>query len=84
MNHITFSNSMHHLSQRLVNAAADVPASIPASQRIPERPFTTTLQGQWNKQIEAIFRYTRELDQHVVAWGRKTLYGGDTSRTKSQ
>ncbi|KAI0752563.1 hypothetical protein C8Q80DRAFT_1146936 [Daedaleopsis nitida] len=75
---------MHHLSQRLVNAASDIPAPIPASQRIPERPFTAMLQSQWNTQIEALFRSTRALDQQVVEWGRKTLYGGDAGRTKPE
>ena len=75
---------MHNLSERLVNAAADIPAPIPASQRIPERPFATILQSGWNAQIEALFRRTRELDQQIVEWGRKTLYGGEASRTKPE
>ena len=79
-----FLPSMHHLSERLVNAAADIPAPIPASQRIPERPFMSTLQGSWNSQIEALFRGTQELDQQVVSWARRTLYGGDASRTKPE
>ncbi|KAI0704189.1 hypothetical protein C8T65DRAFT_654161 [Cerioporus squamosus] len=75
---------MHHLSERLVNAAADIPAPIPAAQRIPERPFMSMLQDSWNNQIEALFRRTGELDQQVVDWGRRTLYGGAAGRTKSE
>ena len=74
---------MHHLSERLVNAAADIPAPIPASQRIPERPFVTMLQHQWNAQIEALFRRIGQLDEQVVDWARRTLYGGEGGRTKS-
>ncbi|RPD61834.1 hypothetical protein L226DRAFT_612189 [Lentinus tigrinus ALCF2SS1-7] len=73
---------MHHLSERLVNAAADIPAPIPASKRIPKRPFMSVVQSSWNTQIEALFHRTRELDQQVVDWGRKILYGGDASGTK--
>ncbi|TFK85848.1 hypothetical protein K466DRAFT_493937 [Polyporus arcularius HHB13444] len=75
---------MHHLSERLVNAAADIPAPIPASQRIPERPFMSMLQDSWNTQIAALFRRTGDLDRQVVEWGRKTLYGGDADRTKPE
>ena len=75
---------MHHLSQRLINAAADIPAPLPAAQRIPERPFVAMLQHQWNKQIEALFSRTRQIDDQVVDWGRKTLYGGDAGRTKPE
>ena len=74
---------MHYLSERLVNAAADIPAPVPASQRIPERPFVTMLQHQWNAQIEALFRRTGQLDEQVVDWARRTLYGGEGGRTKS-
>ena len=76
--------SLHHLSERLVNAAADITAPIPASQRIPDRTFVAALQSQWNSQIEALFRGAGELDRQVVEWGRKALYGGDVSRTKPE
>lgn len=76
--------SLHRLSERLVNAAADIPTPIPASQRIPDRTFVAALQGQWNSQIEALFRGARELDQQAVEWGRKMLYGGDASKTKPE
>ncbi|KAI1792731.1 hypothetical protein LXA43DRAFT_972392 [Ganoderma leucocontextum] len=77
-------SDLHHLSERLVNAAVDIPAPIPASQRIPDRTFVAALQSQWNSQIEALFRGARELDQQAVEWGRKTLYGGNASRTKPE
>ena len=75
---------MHHLSQRLVNAAADIPAPVPASQRIPQRPFVSMLKDKWNSQIEAVFRGTGRLEEDVAGWARKALYGGDADRTKPQ
>ncbi|EJF59874.1 hypothetical protein DICSQDRAFT_156037 [Dichomitus squalens LYAD-421 SS1] len=75
---------LHRLSERLVNAAADIPAPVPASQRIPDRTFVTALQSQWNSQIETVFRGARQLDRSIIEWGRKTLYGGDASRTKPE
>ncbi|KAH9925017.1 uncharacterized protein BXZ73DRAFT_103395 [Epithele typhae] len=76
-------SDMHNLSQRLVNAAADIPTPVPAAQRIPQKPFMAMIQQKWNSQIDALFRGTRDLDQQVEDWGRRTLYGGDASR-KSQ
>ncbi|KAI0634571.1 hypothetical protein C8Q77DRAFT_1055426 [Trametes polyzona] len=71
---------LHHLSERLVNASSDIPAPTPAAARIPHRPFVSMLQNGWNNQIEALFRSTRDLDQQVMDWARKTLYGGDVKR----
>ncbi|KAI0366551.1 hypothetical protein BV20DRAFT_971713 [Pilatotrama ljubarskyi] len=75
---------LHHLSERLVNAASDIPAPVPAAARIPQRPFVSMLQSSWNNQVEALFRRTRDIDQHVVEWARRTLYGGEAGRTKPE
>ena len=76
--------SLHRLSERLVHAASDIPAPLPASARIPQRPFVSMLQNSWNSQIEALFRRTRDLDQQVVDWARKALYGGEAGRSKPE
>ncbi|KAI0772995.1 hypothetical protein BD413DRAFT_473850 [Trametes elegans] len=73
---------LHHLSDRLVNASSDIPAPVPAVDRIPQRPFTSELQNSWNHQLEALFRGAGNLDQKIIEWGRKTLYGGEAGRTK--
>ncbi|KAH9848103.1 hypothetical protein C2E23DRAFT_740146 [Lenzites betulinus] len=75
---------LHRLSERMVNASSDIPAPTPAAARIPQRPFLSMLQNSWNNQVEALFRRSGDLDQQVVDWARKTLYGGDASRTKSE
>ncbi|KAI0672136.1 hypothetical protein C8Q78DRAFT_971404 [Trametes maxima] len=75
---------LHHLSDRLVNASSDIPAPLSAAARIPQRPFAAMLQNSWNKQVEALFRRTGDLDKQVVDWARKTLYGGEASRNKPE
>ncbi|KAH9903214.1 hypothetical protein C8Q73DRAFT_634741 [Cubamyces lactineus] len=78
------SADLHRLSERLVHASSDIPAPLPASARIPQRPFVSMLQNSWNSQVEALFRRTRDLDQQVVDWARKTLYGGEAGRSKPE
>ncbi|KAI8996682.1 hypothetical protein BD414DRAFT_478759 [Trametes punicea] len=72
---------LHRLSERLVNASSEIPAPVPASARIQQRPFISMLQSGWNNHIEALFRQTRDLDHRVLEWARKTLYGGEAGRT---
>ncbi|KAI0819864.1 hypothetical protein BC628DRAFT_1331797 [Trametes gibbosa] len=73
---------LHRLSERMANASSDIPAPIPAAARIPQRPFMSMLQNSWNNQVEALFRRTGDLDQQVVDWARRTLYGGEGGGTK--
>ncbi|EIW53215.1 uncharacterized protein TRAVEDRAFT_31464 [Trametes versicolor FP-101664 SS1] len=75
---------LHHLSERLVNASSDIPAPTPAAARIPQRHFVSMLQNSWNSQVEALFRHSGDLDQRVVDWARKTLYGGEADRAKPE
>lgn len=77
-------HSLHHLSERLVNASSDIPAPTPAAARIPQRHFVSMLQNSWNSQVEALFRHSGDLDQRVVDWARKTLYGGEADRAKPE
>ncbi|KAJ2996431.1 hypothetical protein NUW54_g7243 [Trametes sanguinea] len=76
------SKDLHRLSERLVNSSSDIPAPVPAAARVQHHPFTSMLQSGWNNQIEALFRGTRDIDQQVVQWARKTLYGGEADSTK--
>ncbi|EPT03244.1 hypothetical protein FOMPIDRAFT_1047233 [Fomitopsis schrenkii] len=70
---------LHALSRRLVEADTIIPAPLPASERIHQRPFDTMLKHQWNIQVEALFHAVGDWDRRVVDWGRRVLYGGDAS-----
>ncbi|KAH9944923.1 hypothetical protein B0H21DRAFT_694243 [Amylocystis lapponica] len=73
---------LHRLSERLLDAPSDIPAPIPASQRITYHPFSSMLKSQWNAQVETVFRAAGEWDQRVMGWSRRLLYGGDAESAR--
>ncbi|KAG8216090.1 hypothetical protein J3R82DRAFT_8091, partial [Butyriboletus roseoflavus] len=69
-------NSLHLLSERLVDASATIPGTLPASARIVERPFTTMLQSQWNEHVANVFSTVGKWERRASDWASKVLYGG--------
>lgn len=76
-------NSLHAISQRLVDASTVVPAPPPASARISHSPFASLLKDQWNQQTAAVYGKLREWDDEAQEWGRKVLYGQQTRKDES-
>jgi len=46
-----------------------------AADRIKPHPISTEIKGQWNREVEALFRGFQNLDRSVVDWGKRLYYG---------
>ncbi|KZP17375.1 hypothetical protein FIBSPDRAFT_747096 [Athelia psychrophila] len=71
---------MHVLSQRLVGASSTVPSPPSAATRITHRPFASLLKDKWNQQTATVVEKVHAWDGEVQEWGRKVLYGLETTR----
>ncbi|KAI0783246.1 hypothetical protein C8Q75DRAFT_726356 [Abortiporus biennis] len=75
---------LHRLSRRLLDASTEIPAPLPAVERIQRKPFLSMIQARWNSQLESVFKGFGQLDTRAVEWGKRVLYGdGSDSSPKS-
>ncbi|KII92392.1 hypothetical protein PLICRDRAFT_50779 [Plicaturopsis crispa FD-325 SS-3] len=77
-------SDLHSLSVRLVDAPTYIPAPLPAAARITHHPFLSVFQDRWNAEIETLFRGFGSWDLRAQEWGKKLLYGSETSQSQKQ
>ncbi|XP_006455170.1 hypothetical protein AGABI2DRAFT_194822 [Agaricus bisporus var. bisporus H97] len=74
---------LHTLSSRLVDSPTAVIAPPSAAARISRHPWTSYAESQWNQEIAYLFAGVRDWDRKLSQWGRKVLYGEQTSGGQS-
>ncbi|KAH9993303.1 hypothetical protein BJV74DRAFT_770993 [Russula compacta] len=74
---------LHALSRRLITPPAEYDPPTPAAARIVMKPFTELIKQSWNDKIGGFYALTRKEGERASSWGRRVLYGGDSSAGKA-
>lgn len=71
--------SLRMLSKKLITPPSEYDPPPPAAARIVMKPFTELIKQSWNDKVGGLYALTRKEGERASSWGRRVLYGGDSS-----